>query len=41
MTFVHVLRFQKSWQVQYFVDLEVPISWQAGRFVDLAVQISW
>ena len=24
-----------SWQVQYFLDLEVQISWQAQYFVDL------
>ena len=36
MTFLHVAaRFQKSWQVQYFVDLEVQISWHAQYFVDL------
>ena len=35
VTFGHVARFQKSWQAQYFVDLEVQISWQAHYFVDL------
>ena len=30
-----------SWQVQYFVDLEVQISWQVQDFVGLGVQISW
>ena len=43
MTFVDVVRFQKSWQVQvqYFVNIEVQISWQVQYFVDLEVQISW
>ena len=31
---------QASWQVQYFVNLEVQISWQSQGFVVLEVQIS-
>ena len=34
------VRFQKSWQVQSFWDLEVQISGQVLYFVDLEVQIS-
>ena len=30
-----------SWQVQYFVHLQVQISWQAQHFGNLHVQISW
>ena len=47
LIFEHVARFQKLWQVHYFVDLEVhilsqvglevQISWQAQYFVDLEV----
>ena len=32
---------QISWQVQYFVGLEVQILWQAQYFVNLELQISW
>ena len=41
MTFGHVAGFQKSWQVLYFVDLEVQISWPVQYIVDLKVQIVW
>ena len=33
--------FRSSWQVQYFVGLEVQISWQVLYFAVVEVQISW